>query len=105
MSVSVEFLDTKVSVAPVGKLTIPPETVIAAILGVVRAGEPDSTTVEPEPVVVAALIAVQLPARTGELIVVDKVIAGVVEALATLPAKPLADTTDVDVTVHVPASY
>ncbi len=34
--------------------------------------------------------------------VVDKVIAGVVVALATDPAKPLAEATDTEVTVPVP---
>ncbi len=40
VSVSVEFLDTRVSVAHVGSVSIPPDTVIAAILGVTRAGDP-----------------------------------------------------------------
>lgn len=52
MSVSVEFLDTSVSLAPVGSVKVPPETVIAAILGVVRAGEPARTS---HPVPVAAV--------------------------------------------------
>lgn len=50
--VSVEFLDTRVSVAPVGSVRIPPDTVIAAILGVMRAGEPARTS-HPVPVEVA----------------------------------------------------
>jgi hypothetical protein len=100
--VSVEFLETRVSLAPVGKATIPHDTLTAAILGRVIVGEPLSTTVEPEPVVVAALIAVQFPARTGEFIEVESVIAGVVVAFATLPAKPLAEATETVVTVPEP---
>jgi len=50
--VSVEFLDTRVSLAPVGSVRIPPETVIAAILGVTRAGEPVLTS-PPVPVELA----------------------------------------------------
>jgi len=50
--VSVEFLDTRVSLAPVGSVRVPPETVIAAILGVTRAGEPALTS-PPVPVEVA----------------------------------------------------
>lgn len=50
--VSVEFLETRVSLAPVGSVRIPPETVIAAILGVTRAGEPARTS-PPVPVEVA----------------------------------------------------
>jgi hypothetical protein len=50
---------------------------------------------------VAALIAVPLPFKTP-VIVVDRVIAGVVVAFATVPAKPFADTTDALVTVPEP---
>jgi hypothetical protein len=39
---------------------------------------------------------------TTPVTVVDKVIAGVVVAVATVPAKPLADTTDALVTVPEP---
>ena len=42
---------------------------------------------------VAALIAVPLPFSTP-VTVVDNVTAGVVVAVATVPARPLADTTD-----------
>ena len=49
---------------------------------------------------VAALIAVPLPLRTP-LIEVESVIAGVVEGVATLPANPFAETTEVVVTVPV----
>ena len=62
--------------------------------GAIRVGPLFKTTVDPEPVVVAAEIAVPLPARTGLLIEVVSVIAGVVVGLATVPAKPLAVTTD-----------
>lgn len=49
----------------------------------------------------AALIAVPLPFSTP-VMVVDRVIAGVVVAVATVPAKPLADTTLTLVTVPEP---
>ena len=48
----------------------------------------------------AALIAVPLP-LSKPVTVVDSVIAGVVVAVATVPASPLADTTDTEVTVPV----
>jgi hypothetical protein len=84
----------------------------AAVKVPVRVGEADKTTVLPVPVVLAAEIAVPLPARTGLLIVVSIVIAGVVVAFATVPAKPLVDTTETVVTVppvpdgaaHVPSA-
>ena len=50
---------------------------------------------------VAAEIAVPLP-LSKPVIVVVSVMAGVVVAVATVPAKPLADTTDTLVTVPVP---
>ena len=49
---------------------------------------------------VAALIAVPLP-LSRPVTVVDSVIAGVVVAVATVPASPFADTTDTLVTVPV----
>jgi hypothetical protein len=49
----------------------------------------------------AALIAVPLPLRTPVIDVVN-VIAGVVVAFATVPAKPFAETTDTLVTVPEP---
>lgn len=73
--------------------------------GVTKVGELDSTTVEPDPVVVPALIAVPFPAKTGLLIVVVNVIAGVDVALATVPAKPFADTTETSDTVPPPLKY
>jgi hypothetical protein len=51
---------------------------------------------------VAALIVVPSPFRSP-VTVVDKVIAGVVVALATVPDNPLADTTETLVTVPAPA--
>ena len=51
---------------------------------------------------VAALIAVPLP-LSRPVTVVDSVIAGVVVAVATVPASPLADTTDTVVTVPPPS--
>lgn len=67
--------------------------------GVTREGEVERTTVEPEPVVVAAINAVPFPAKTAELIEVVRVMAGVVVAVATVPVNPFAETTDTDVTV------
>ena len=49
----------------------------------------------------AALIAVPLP-LSMPVIVVDSVMAGVEVAVATVPAKPLADTTETVVTVPLP---
>jgi hypothetical protein len=69
--------------------------------GVVRLGELARTTA-PLPVVVAAIIAVPLPANTGAVTVVLNVIAGVVVAVATVPARPLAETTETLVTVPDP---
>ena len=51
---------------------------------------------------VAAEIAVPFPFSTPEMLVV-KVIAGVEVAVATVPAKPLAETTEAEVTVPLPA--
>ena len=50
----------------------------------------------------AALIAVPLP-FSSPVMVVESVIAGVVVAVATVPASPLADTTDTLVTVPPPS--
>ena len=76
---------------------VPVRDRLVAILGPVA-----KTTVEPLPVVVAAEIAVPLPARAGALTVVANVIAGVVVLLATEPLKPFAVTTETDVTVPPP---
>jgi hypothetical protein len=67
--------------------------------GVTNVGLVAKTTL-PDPVVVAADIAVPFPWRIP-VIVVERVIAGVLVAVATVPAKPLAVTTDTDVTVPV----
>lgn len=48
--VSVAFLRTRVSLAPVGRVRVPPDTFIAAILGVVIAGEFENTRTHPLPV-------------------------------------------------------
>ena len=50
----------------------------------------------------AAEIAVPFPFRTP-LMVVERVIAGVVVAFATEPAKPFAETTETLVTVPLPS--
>ena len=73
-------------------------------MGAISVGPLFNTTVEPVPVVVAALIAVPLPAKTGELTDVVRVIAGVLVAVATVPANPLAVTTDTLETVPDPAA-
>lgn len=70
--------------------------------GVVSVGEVASTTL-PLPVVVAALMAVPLPDRMPVMVVV-RVIAGVLVAVATVPAKPLAVTTETLETVPDPAA-
>jgi hypothetical protein len=77
---------------PVQFVSVPLEGVPSA--GVTSVGELLNTTVEPDPVVVAAEIAVPLPARAGLLIEVVSVIAGVVVGLATVPANPFAVTTE-----------
>lgn len=80
VSVSVEFLDTSVSVAPVGRVNTPPETVIAAILGVIRAGEPVLTSppvpVEVAPQRVFTMSATVVSSRTVAAAVVIVVLAG-----------------------------
>jgi hypothetical protein len=68
--------------------------------GVTKVGLVANTTA-PLPVVEAALIAVPLPCKIP-VIVVESVIAGVVVAVATVPAKPFALTTETLVTVPVP---
>lgn len=80
VSVSVEFLDTRVSLAPVGSVRVPPETVIAAMLGVMRAGEPARTS-PPVPVEVAhqrvfTMSATVVSSRTEAEAVVIVVLAG-----------------------------
>jgi hypothetical protein len=94
----------KVPVTPVvsGKpvtFVITPEAGVPSA-GVIRVGLVAKTT-SPDPVVVAALIAVPLPFKTPVMAVVS-VIAGVVVEVATVPVKPLAETTDTEVTVPVP---
>lgn len=71
-----------------------------SIIDVTNVGDVARTTA-PEPVVVAADMAVPLP-ESMPVIEVDMVIAGVVVAFATVPAKPLADATDTEVTVPDP---
>lgn len=73
-------------------------------IGAIRVGPLFKTAVDPVPVVVAAEMAVALPARIGALIVVLIVMAGVVVALATVPANPLAVATETVVTVPVGAA-
>jgi hypothetical protein len=71
-------------------------------VGVTSVGLVSKTTL-PEPVVVAALMAVPLPCKIP-VIDVDIVIAGAEVALATVPANPLAETTETVVTVPTPVT-
>lgn len=89
------------SPAAVPVMLVPTRAVGVPRAGVTSVGEVASTTA-PEPVVVAAEIAVPFPARTGAFTVVERVMAGVVVGLATEPASPLAVTTDTEVTVPDP---
>ena len=89
------MLEAKVAFAFTIKL---PDIVrLVAIAVPVRVGEADNTTL-PVPVVGAADMAVPLPCKIPVTVVLN-VMAGVDVGLATVPAKPLADTTDTDVTV------
>jgi len=106
------FTPDVTSVEPLASVSVPVVVVIVSPFievavatpstGVIRVGDVCNTTVDVLPVVVAAVIAVPFPARTGALIVVERVIAGVVVDVATVPAKPLALTTDTLVTVPDP---
>jgi hypothetical protein len=80
---------------------VPDAERLAAEIVPVKVGLADKTRVDPLPVVVAADIAVPFPCK-NPVTVVDKVIAGVVVAVATVPANPFAVTTDTDETVPVP---
>ncbi len=71
--------------------------------GVVSVGEVERTT-SPVPVVDAALITVPLPCNMPVTVVLS-VIAGVVVAVSTEPARPFAVTTDTDVTEPEPAPF
>jgi hypothetical protein len=74
--------------------------VAASILGVINEGDVARTTF-PDPVVVAAEMAVPFPLKIP-VIDVESVIAGVVVAVDTVPANPLAETTETLVTVPDP---
>lgn len=84
----------------ISPVVVSEEPVAAPMLGVIRVGVFARTTA-PEPVVEAADIAVPFPERIP-VIVVEIVMAGVVVAVATEPANPLAVTTETEVTVPVP---
>ena len=71
--------------------------------GVTRVGEVANTT-SPLPVVVAAEIAVPLPWRMP-VMEVEIVMAGVLVAVATVPAKPFAGTTETLLTVPEPLPH
>lgn len=85
---------------PVQLVNTPAEGV--PMFGVTSVADVASTTVLPEPVVVAAEIAVPLPANAGAVIDVVRVMAGVLVEFATEPAKPLAVTTETSETVPPP---
>lgn len=73
-------------------------------IGVVKDGDVASATVLPDPVVVAALIAVPLPASTGALIDVVSVSVGADAFPSLVPAKPLAVATATVETVPPPVA-
>lgn len=84
--------------SPVQLVSVPDDGVPNT--GVTRVGDV-ARTIDPLPVVEAALMAVPLPDKIP-VTVVFIVIAGVVVAVATVPAKPFADTTETPVTVPDP---
>jgi hypothetical protein len=86
--VSVVALPTSVSLAPVGSVRVPPDTFIAAILGVVSAGELENTRTHPLPV--SSLIT---PASCAE--VVEANCASVPEVSASHPPAGLDHFTPV----------
>ena len=87
---------------PVAFVSVPLEGVPSA--GVTSVGELLNTTVEPDPVVVAAEIAVPLPARTGELTDVVSVSVGALGLPSDVPAKPFAVATATVDTVPPPVA-
>lgn len=87
---------------PVQFVSVPLEGVPSA--GVTSVGELLNTTVEPDPVVVAAEIAVPLPARTGELTDVVSVSVGALGLPSDVPAKPFAVATATVDTVPPPVA-
>lgn len=100
--VRLAFVVTLPAVRPdaVPVIFVPTNAVGVPSAGVTRVGDVANTTT-PEPVVDAALMAVPLPDKIPVTLVV-RVIAGVVVAVATVPANPLAVTTDTLVTVPAP---
>jgi hypothetical protein len=78
-------------------MLVPMSVVGVSRLGLVRVGLVANTTF-PEPVVGAALMAVPFP-WSMPVTVVERVMAGVVVGVATVPARPLAVMTDREVTV------
>lgn len=85
---------------PVAFVSVPLDGVPSA--GVTSVGELLNTTVEPDPVVVAAEMAVPLPARTGLLMVVVSVSVGLAALPSDVPASPFAVATDTVDTVPPP---
>jgi hypothetical protein len=85
------------SPAAVPVIFVPISTEGVPRFGVISVGLVANTTL-PVPVLGAALIAVPLPCKMP-VTVVDNVMTGVVVGVATVPARPLADSTDTLVTV------
>ncbi len=99
--VSVAFVtDPAVNPAAVPVMFVPTKAVGVPRAGVTSVGEVAKTT-EPEPVVVAAEIAVPLDCNRPVMLH-ERVMAGVVVEVATEPARPLALTTETSVTVPPP---
>ena len=89
--------------SPVALVSVP----LAGVpkIGAMSVGPLFSTTVEPLPVVVAALIAVPFPARTGLFIVVESVSSGLLGSPSLVPASPFALAIEMLETVPPPVAY
>lgn len=87
---------------PVALVSVPLAGVPSA--GAINVGPLFSTTVLPVPVVVAALMAVPLPASTGLLIDVVRVNVGADALPSLVPANPFAVATDIVETVPPPTA-
>ena len=92
--------DTDVTVpAPAGSAKVPsPRKKSVVLFGGVGTAPPTVAVITGKSEFTAALIAVPFPSNTP-VIDVDNVIAGVDVAVATVPAKPLAEATETEVTV------
>lgn len=93
--------DTPVEIgSPVAFVSVAAEGVPK--FGVTNVGDVASTTVLPLPVVVPATIAFPTPAKTGDVTVIAKSIAGVVLGFVTVKLKPLPSFADTPDTVPPP---